>query len=120
MNLEIYRVLHVTGLALLLLGLGGALLAPKDAPPQRLPRVLHGVGLLVMAIAGFGAMAKLYISAPHDWPAWLVLKMVAWFLLAALPSLVRHGTVPRAAGWVVAAVLAACGAWLAIVKPAFG
>ena len=119
-DLNAYKVLHVAGLALLLLGLGGVLLTPKEAEKGRLPGMLHGIGLLLMAVAGFGAMAKSHIAAPDTWPVWLILKMVAWLFLAALPALVRAGTVPRGAGWIVAAVLAASAAWLAIVKPAFG
>ena len=118
MSLEFYRVLHVTGLAMLLLGVGATLLV-KDAP-KRLPMTLHGLGLLVMFAAGFGAMAKLGLGSPSDWPAWLILKMVVWFLVASIPALVRHGTVPRALGWILVILLVACATWLAIVKPAFG
>ncbi|MGE3171479.1 MAG: hypothetical protein AB7O97_02560 [Planctomycetota bacterium] len=120
MTIVFYKVLHIVGLAMLLLGTGAALFAPKDGPKQRLPMILHGVGLLVLLIAGFGAMAKLGLSAPHDWPAWLILKMVVWFLAASMPALVRHGTVPKPVGWVVAVLLVASAAWLAIAKPSFG
>jgi len=118
MSLEFYRVLHVTGLALVLLGAGATLLV-KDAP-RKLAMALHGIGLLVMFGAGFGAMAKLGLGSPSDWPAWLILKMVIWFLVASIPALVRHGTVPRPLGWILVVLLVACAAWLAIVKPDFG
>jgi hypothetical protein len=120
MTLQLYKVMHIVGLTLLLLGTGATLLAPKDAPKQRLPIILHGVGLLTLLVAGFGAMARTGIAAPHDWPAWLILKMVVWCMAAALPSLVRVGTVPRSFGWVIVVLLVASAAWLAIQKPSFG
>lgn len=119
MTLELYRILHIAGLAMLMLGTGAMLFAPKDAPKQRLPMVLHGVGLLVLLVAGFGLMAKLGISPPDRWSPWLILKMVVWFLAALMPALVRHGTVPRPLGWVVALLLVASAAYLGIVKPEF-
>lgn len=120
MSYEAYRIVHIVGLAMLALGTGGMLFAPKDAPKQKLPAILHGTGLLVLLVAGFGLMAKLGISAPHDWSAWLILKMVVWFLAAVMPTLVRTGSVPKAAGWVVALLLVTSAAYLAIAKPAFG
>jgi hypothetical protein len=44
-------------------------------------------------------------------------KVFIWVLLAALPTLIRTGILPRAMGWVVVVTLAAIGAWLAIMKP---
>lgn len=120
MSLDAYRILHVLGLAMLLLGTGAMLFTPKDAPKQKLPAILHGVGLLTLLIAGFGLMAKLNVSAPHDWQPWLILKMVVWFLAAIMPTLVRAGTIPRSIGWIVALLLVGTAAWLGIAKPAFG
>jgi hypothetical protein len=119
MSLEFYQVLHVTGLVLLMLGLGGTLLAPPDTK-TRTAKMLHGAGALVMLIAGFGLMAKRGMGAPHLWPAWLILKMVIWLAIAvALPLLVSAKKVPRPAGWVIVAALAFAAAWLAFMKPLF-
>jgi uncharacterized membrane protein SirB2 len=117
MSQDAYRILHIVGLAMLLLGTGGMLFAPKDAPRSKLPAILHGVGLLTLLVAGFGLMAKLGIASPDKWSPWLILKMVVWFLAAVMPSLIRHGTVPRSIGWVLAVLLVACAAWLGIMKP---
>lgn len=117
MTLETYRILHILGIAMLLLGTGGMLFAPKDAPKQKLPAMLHNIGLLVIAVAGFGLMAKLGISAPHNWSIWLVLKLVVWLLAGLMPTLVRAGTVPRPFGWIVALLLVGTAAWLGITKP---
>jgi hypothetical protein len=80
MSYEVYRILHIAGLSMLALGLGGILLAPGGAEGKasRLGVFLHGLGLLVMLVAGFGMMAKLAIAWP--WPGWL------WSSAASCPA----------------------------------
>lgn len=120
MTFEIYKVLHLTGLVMIMLGLGGVLSAGRDQRPPRWTMILHGLGALALLGAGFGMLARHpegNLSAPDSWEAWLILKIVVWFFLAALPALVRHGTVPRPAGWLIALLLAAAAAYLGILKP---
>lgn len=116
MSYELYKVLHVTGLALLLLGLGGLLFASKEQRP-RLAIILHGTGAIVMAVAGFGILAKLNMSSPGSWPGWLMVKIVLFVVVALLPTLLRKEIVPRGFGWILVAALVFGGAWLAIAKP---
>jgi hypothetical protein len=117
MPYEIYKLLHVFGLMLLFLGIGGLLLLarPEAERPPRRTAILHGVGLLVMLIAGFGMMARLGIQWP--WPGWLLAKLGVWLTIGALPALVRLQVLPRGTAWPVAAGLGGIAAWLAIGKP---
>ena len=117
MSYAIYKLLHVVGLMLLFLGMGGMLLGAR-AEPDRAPRrtaVLHGVGLFVMLLGGFGMMARLGIDWP--WPGWLFAKLGVWLVIGALPVLVRRQVLPRGPAWLVAAGLGALAAWLALSKP---
>jgi hypothetical protein len=119
MSLETYKALHLIGLILLMFGLGGSLLSPPDARSRR-AMMLHGIGALLMLVAGFGAMAKGgYGGAPTTWPVWLILKMVVWAGLAVLPLLVRKGKIARSAAWILALVFAGAAAWLGAMKPVF-
>lgn len=122
MSLEIYKALHVAGLAMIMLAFGAMLILPKEAPRPRSTMIMHGIGVLVMIVAGFGMMARSDppITAPDNWSAWLILKMVIWLGIAALPTLIRAGTVPRKLAWIVIVALAALAAWLAAAKPHFG
>jgi uncharacterized membrane protein SirB2 len=115
MTEQTYRFLHICGLVLLMLGFGAILFA-KDGERPRAGTILHGIGLLVMLVAGFGVMAKTHIMAPDSWPGWLVTKMVVWLLIGALPTLLRAGVVPRKLGWLVVLALAASAAWLGVNK----
>ncbi|NRA97876.1 MAG: hypothetical protein HRU14_16895 [Planctomycetes bacterium] len=117
MPYETYKLLHVVGLLLLFLGMGGQLLG-ADSERGRAPRgtaILHAVGLLVMLVGGFGMMARLGIQWP--WPGWLIAKRGVWLTIGALPVVVRRQLIPHGLAWLVAVVLGGLAAWLAISKP---
>ena len=112
MTPDTYRLLHVVGVLLLFLGLGGVLAATgKDKKPAGLFLALHGIGLLVMLVAGVGVVHK---DDAIDWGNWLYAKIGCWVVLAALPVLVRKGIVPRMLGLLLAIALGAAAAWLAL------
>ena len=120
MTYETYRVIHIIGLVLLAMGLGGMLTAAPDQKAPRWTMIQHGLGVLIIFGAGFGMMAKYpggSISAPGQWPIWLIIKMVIWFFLAAMPSLLKNGSVPRSLGWLVVVLLAGTAGYLGIIKP---
>jgi len=114
MTPETYRLLHVVGVLLLFVGLGGSLAnAGKDggkAPALFL--ALHGIGLLTMLVAGIGYVHK----KPLVWENWLFAKIACWVLLAAAPILVRRGILPRLAAVVLVLAVGATAVWLAQAK----
>lgn len=116
MTPETYRLLHVVGVLLLFLGLGGILAsAGKDGgKAPRTFQLMHGIGLLVMLIAGIGFAHKSAISLGSPW---LLSKMAIWVILAAMPTLVRKGVLPRVAALILIIALGAAAAWLARAKP---
>ncbi len=115
MTLQLYKVLHIVGLALLMMSAGVALATPKDAP-QKTSMIFHGVGLLLLLFAGFGMLAQSGMSDPSTWPTWMWAKVGIWVLAAVLPALVRRGFVPRPFGWVVALLLASLASYAALTK----
>jgi|SRR5688572_3574274 hypothetical protein len=114
MSVEIYRVLHVLGVLMLFLGLGG-IFAQEPGKAAKAFLALHGLGLLVMLVAGIGSAHK----GGLGWPGWMFAKMACWVVIAALPVLVRRGVVPRALGILLALALGAAAIWLAQAKPVF-
>ena len=112
MTPEFYRVLHVVGALLLFLSLGTVFFTPRDKKPPKLAMALHGIALVVMVVAGVGVVHK----AGLEWGNWLYAKIACWVLLAALPTLVRKGTVPGIVGLLLAIGLGGAAAWLAIAE----
>jgi hypothetical protein len=74
---------------------------------------LHGIGLLVMLVAGIGIVHKKGLA----WDPWLLSKIAIWVLVGATPTLVKNGVLPRMVALVLALALGGAAAWLAHAKP---
>lgn len=121
MSLEFYRWLHVVSLLMIFSGLTG-LVATRlggATPTKKLDRALgliHGIGMMGMLVAGFGAMARLGFMG-DGWPWWIYVKLAIWFFMGASMTIAK-----RRAQWGAALILfwvaiAAVGAYLGIFKP---
>ena len=110
-----YKLIHLVGLFLLLLSFGAQLVDWNSTRWRKYCTVSHGVGLLLLFVAGFGLLARLGIDFP--WPLWIYLKMLVWLLLGLIPVLVRRS---RSAGkpyWWAILLLVTFAAYLATFKP---
>lgn len=106
-----YKVLHLAGVMAVFMGLGISLI-PETAFKKQ-GGLFHGIGLLIVLVAGFGLIAKLkYGFAP-----WVLIKLVIWFVIGALPVLAKKKILPCAAVWGLALLLGAVAAYLGIYKP---
>lgn len=113
MTAEMYRLLHLVGVMVLFLGLGGVLTSEPGKAPK-LAAALHGLGLLTMIVAGVGLMHR---SSPViAWENWVFAKIGAWVLLAVLPLLVKKGVLPRFFAFLLVLAIGAAGAWLGLVQ----
>ena len=112
---ETYRFLHVFGVLLLFLGLGGIFTtgAREGGKASSLFLTLHGIGLVLMLVAGIGFAHK---SGLH-WPGWMIAKIGCWVLLGALPFLLKKGILPRTVLLLLTLALGAAAIWLAQAKP---
>lgn len=118
-GLTAYHVLHIAGVVGLFGALGGAAvhagnaLGAEQTAWRKSLRVLHGVSLLVILVAGFGMLARL----DAGFPGWAVAKLVLWFLMGGLLAVpYRAPGLARPVLWSLP-VLGALAAWLAIAKP---
>ena len=115
MSAEFYRIAHVLGVLMLFLGLGGMFAAAgkEGSKAPALFPVLHGLGLLVMIVAGVGQAHKL----GYGWPMWMLLKIGCWVVIAVLPTLAKKKIVPWAVALLFAIALGGTAIWLAVAKP---
>ena len=122
-----YLVLHVAGLVLLTLSLGGMIAGQQaadeaarvleekgyvDSRPKIL-LVFHGLGLFLLLLAGFGMLARLSIGFP--WPLWIWVKVTLWLLLGAFPTLSKR--FDAGLGWYIAAIVIVLAAAMGVLKP---
>lgn len=118
MTYEIYKLLHLVGMMMLFAGAGGLVLQHlQDSPSDRarkLAGLTHGIALLILLVAGFGAAAKREWSLASPW---LVGKMVIWLVFGLAPMWIRK--LPKQAKllWWLLVVLGALAGYLAIYKP---
>lgn len=115
MSIEVYKLTHLVGLMLLFLGLGVLFFSPtRDGQkPPKAAAILHGIGLLIMLVGGFGMLARMEIHWP--WPGYIIAKLVGWVLLGAAPVLVKKGILPKAVAFLLVLGIAAYAAWLGLL-----
>jgi hypothetical protein len=118
MSYEIYKVLHLLGLSLVVLSLGGIILhainggSKQSNSFRKGAMITHGVGLLFLLVAGFGMLARMGI---HSFPGWVMGKVVIWLILGAFVALAYKQHLARKL-WFAVPVLVAIAASLAIYK----
>ena len=98
------------------LALGSGLGAESGKTKRMAP--VHGVGLLLMLVAGFGMLAKLGVMrGGAGMPTWVIVKLVCWLILGGMLVVVKRKKLPAAAILVILFVLGGTAASMAIWKP---
>jgi hypothetical protein len=110
-----YKLLHLIGLFLLLLSLGGQLVCRDLKAWRKYLKMSHGIGLVLLLIAGFGLLARL--GVPWPWHLWVYLKILTWIVLGLMPILLRLTPSSGKTFWWIILGLAAFSAYLANFKP---
>lgn len=88
-----YKVLHILGIALTLVALGGmtvhALNGGRKAEnlARRLLIAMHGTGVLFILVGGFGLLARIGFAHGSGFPLWLWVKLGLWTLFAVIAAL---------------------------------
>jgi hypothetical protein len=96
--------------------LNGLMGGSKQFAGKKFIGILHGVGLLVAFVAGFGLMARLGMMG-GGWPMWITLKMVIWLFLGVVILIPRYKPSWTKGVWIVIIVVGAFAAYLARYKP---
>ena len=111
MDYTTYKIIHLTGIAALAIGVGGMMAGGNQ---RKLFSIVQGIALLVMLVSGFGLLAKLKLGFPH----FAIAKTVLWVVIGGMPMILRKLQVPAIVGITISLVLVGLMAWLGVVKPA--
>jgi len=118
MNPSIYHILHFMGILMLFLGygalLGRSIAGSDDAKVKKLGSITSGIGLLLMIVAGFGLVAKLY---GNSFEPWMIAKVVIWVVLGGLIALINRKPALAVALWWGLIALGAVAAVMVYIRP---
>ena len=87
MDISVYKTIHILGLVLVVMSLGGIIMHSINGGTKgsnsfrKVAMATHGVGLLLLLVAGFGMLAKLQI---HGFPVWIIIKLGVWLALGGV------------------------------------
>lgn len=114
MDYNVYKVLHLVGLMCVFISIGGAFaLGSGPNPARKLVSMLHGVGLLVLLVSGFGILAKLKLGFPN----WIMVKLVIWLGLGVLVTAFKRRWLTPGVCLGLGLVLGSAAAFLGVYKP---
>jgi uncharacterized membrane protein SirB2 len=112
MSYQFYKILHFVGLAMSLTSLSIRMFAGGQGM-KKATGIVHGVGLVIMLVGGFGMIARLGL---HGFPGWIWAKLVLWLALGGTLALVTRKKSPPAI-WAGLIAITAIGSYLALYKP---
>ncbi len=121
----VYKVVHITGVALLFSALGAVALASAEGlledrnRARKIIGIAHGTALVIVLVSGMGIAARLGLMG-ETWPLWIWIKIGLWAVMGAATALIRR--VPGRFAWVLflLPLAATFAAYLAIYKPGSG
>jgi len=110
-----YSLSHILHLFFLMLFVGVVIATLLDDNPLNRKRNLKysGIAGLLVFLSGFALAGFLKIGFPH----WLIVKIICWFVLAAIPALVYRRTQSRPITWALTLVVLFTAITMASVKP---
>ncbi len=119
MSASLYKIIHLLGVLMVFLSLGGVLLhaingGSKEYSWRKQIGMTHGIGLLLALLGGFGMMAKLNYSYTDGW---FLIKVVIWLSLGAMLSLAAKKPEQGKLFWMLTLILGLLAAYLGIEKP---
>jgi len=120
LSFTLYKSIHLIGIMLTVASLGGVAIHAANGGTRAasltrtLTTAMHGTGLLLVLVAGFGMLATRSISPASGW---VIVKLCIWLLLGvAVVVPYRRPQFARAV-FVIVPLLAALAGIMALTKP---
>lgn len=114
-----YKLLHLLGMMLLFLALGGALIHAANGgnkvsnQARKLVAATHGIALVLLLVAGFGLLARLGVG----FGGWLWGKLAIWLVMGAMLGVAYRMPERARMLWITVAALGGVAGYLALFKP---
>jgi uncharacterized membrane protein len=121
MSNQFYKVIHIIGIVCIFSGIGAILLNSLIAGERKFTgrkwvMIIHGVGMLITFVAGFGLMARLNMMQA-GWPGWIYAKVAIWLFLGLIVAVIPRFQKLALPLWLTVIAVAGCAAYLANYKP---
>lgn len=118
---EIYKVVHLVGVLMIFLSLGGVALNAinggiRNHMWKKPVAITHGLGMLFSLVGGFGLLARLGF-AQGGLPGWVIAKLAIWLAFGALIGVFARKPRWSKTLWPTMIVMGAAAAYLAGSKP---
>ncbi|MCH9008614.1 hypothetical protein IIA29_11515 [candidate division KSB1 bacterium] len=117
MSADFYKIAHITGVLILFLSMGGAVVrgmtSDTSASVRKMIGITNGVGLLIAIVAGFGMMAKLGIG----FDGWIIGKLLIWLAFGGLLAMANRKPEMATQLLFIVIILGTVAAYLAVMKP---
>ncbi len=119
MDITVYHWIHAAGLMAVFMGFGLAIanrVSQGEIPSVRkTAAILHGTGLLVLLVSGFGALARLGLMG--ELPLWVWMKLGVWLALGGMIAIIKRAPVKVGILALLVLFLGMIAAYSAIWKP---
>lgn len=114
MSAGFYKITHIIGFMMVFAALGGAIIAGKnsDSSSKKVLGIIHGLGLLLVLVAGFGMLAKIRLNFDTRF----IVKLVIFFILGGLLTLVYRFPKLGNASWAIIIGLGGVAAYLGLIN----
>lgn len=113
-----YKIMHFVGIFMVFSGLGGQCLhalnsGDKDHKGKKWLGIMHGVGLLLALVAGFGLLARLGVGLK----SWVIVKLAIWVILGGVGAIASRKKNLAGMLWAFILLLGWSAAYMAVKKP---
>ena len=120
MAYEVYKIIHVLGIMILFLSLGGLFFTAFNKvtleKKQKRPwLIMHGVSMFLILLGGFGLLAR--IGVIGGFPTWVWLKLAIWAFYGALIFLLIKKPAVSKLAYIMTLILGFAAAFIANYKP---
>jgi hypothetical protein len=118
-----YNVVHIVGIILVMSALGATAIHALNGGSRQTNRArglvaaLHGVGVLLILVGGFGMLARLGFLHGASFPGWLWVKLAVWVTIAGLLAVPYRKPSLAKPIYLALPVLGGLAAYMAIYKP---